>query len=458
MDKRTCRFRLSLIIATFVGLVMLTSCSGDDYINAIPANSTALLSFDASALGGKPKAENIKRLLGVKDVEDCGIDFSNKVYVFETVDGNIGLVAKVDDDDNLNDWLNGLSSKGLCTKTEEKGDNRFAVLKNSWVVGFSSDALLIMGPVLPAQQAEAKQQILRYFNQDEDNGIKTSPLFERLDSIDSAVALVARADALPEQFAMPFTLGAPKGTDASQIIISAEIARGSANCLEISGETFSLDKEINAALKSSMATLRPIQGKYVRSMSSSDTFGAFLNVDGKQFINMLHSEKSFQALLAGLNTAIDMDNIIKSIDGDLAIVANSYGADQSMALQMGAQLASKDFLADVGYWKQSCPAGCKIVDWGKNSYLYTDGKLNYYFGVTDDMQYFSGSTPEKAQASISSAKHSLPVSLTSKIAGKRMCMVLNVRALAGGAGQYASVMSFIEPFFGKVETVLYYLK
>ena len=50
------------------------------------------------------------------------MDFSTKAYVFETVDGNIGLVAKVDDEDNISNWIKKLEKAGYCKNlTTRKG-------------------------------------------------------------------------------------------------------------------------------------------------------------------------------------------------------------------------------------------------------------------------------------------------------------------------------------------------
>lgn len=63
--------------------------------------------------------------------------------------------------------------------------------------------------------------MVRFLHADEDAGVKSSRLFAQLDSIDSPIAMVAQVQALPEKFVAPFTLGAPKDADASQIVIAA---------------------------------------------------------------------------------------------------------------------------------------------------------------------------------------------------------------------------------------------
>lgn len=177
---------LSLCLAMMlVAWSALTSCSGDDYLNAIPAKSTALVSVDLQALstrnGMEDKAGALKKILHVDDLSGCGIDFSEKVYLFETADGNLGLCAKVDDDDDVASWLGRLEKEHCCSAVSERKDCRFAVLDESWMVGFSSSAVLVMGPVVPEGQADLQRQMLRMLGADEKAGIKNSRLFDRLD-------------------------------------------------------------------------------------------------------------------------------------------------------------------------------------------------------------------------------------------------------------------------------------
>ncbi len=56
--------------------------------------------------------------------------------------------------------------------------------------------------------------------------------------------------------------------------------------------------------------------------------GIFMNVKGKQFLPMMQSNRSLQTLLMGINQAVDMDNIMRSVDGDMAIVMPTLGDDR----------------------------------------------------------------------------------------------------------------------------------
>jgi len=437
----------------------LMSCSGDDYVNAVPENSIAVASVDVNRLsenGGDASGKaRLKEMFKVDDIKDCGIDLSEKLYLFETIDGNMGAVAKVADEKDLDTWLNKMADTGFCKKTSERKGCRFTVIKDTWVTGFSSDALIIIGPVLPEGQAEVRRQMTKMLELDEEKSIKTSPLFDKLAAIEGPLAIVAQVAALPDKFVAPFTIGAPVDADASQVMISAEINKGE-GFIEVTGEPFSFNENIDKSLKEAFNIFRPITDRYFESMPDNAFFGAFMNVDGKEFINLLHANKSFQALLAGVNMAIDMDKIIKSVDGDMAFVMPKY-SEGSTQIRLVAKLGSKDFLGDVGYWKQSSPSGSKIEDWGKDAYCYTNGSLSYYFGVSEDMQYYSGSTPDEARGSILKASKTLPTGVLSQLKGRKLCFVLNLGTLLRDdkSGLTADILT---PLFGNTDYILYNVK
>ena len=415
-----------MCLAVVLGL--LSSCSGTDYLNAIPKKSTALISVDmqqmASGKSDEDKAGMLKSLLHVEDASKCGIDISEKIFLFESADGNLGLCAKVSDEGDVEDWLASLAKQHIATEVKERKGFHFSVLKNSWLVGFSDQALLVMGPVVADAQAQLQQQMVKYLK-------------------------------------APFTLGTPKDTDPSQVVIAAEMDVKD-GILQVKGETFSFNKEIDEALKKAAQTYRPIKGSYVKSMPADALAGIFMNVKGEQFLPMMQSNRSLQTLLMGINQAIDMDNIIRSVDGDMAIVMPSL-TDNNMQMTMAAKLSHAKWLGDVDYWKTSCPAGAKIANWGKNAYFYTDGKTSFYFGVTDDKQFFSGSDQLMAQYAVKPSNHPIDAKIQKLIVGQKLAMVINLAKSSGSDGSgkkdaISTVTGLLTPVFGNLTSVVYTLK
>ena len=447
------------IIASLM-IVLMSACSDNDYLNAIPSKSTAVISIDMSRLNGQEQEQNqehiLKTMLHVDDVSKCGLDVKEKVYLFETIDGNLGLCAKVADEGDVSNWLSELSQQRICSTVTERKGFHFAVLKDSWLVGFSSKALLVMGPVVAEAQAEMQRQMVRYLNADEDAGIKSSKLFAQLDSIDSPMAMVAQAVALPEKFVAPFTLGAPKDADASQIVIVAgmDVEDG---VLKIAGRTFSFNPSINQALVKSQQVFRPIQGDYVQSMPDDAMAGIFMNVAGSRFLPLVLSNPGLQTLLMGINASIDMDNILRSVDGDMSIVLPTLGADH-MQMMMAARLSHAKWLSDVDYWKQSCPKGSTIGNWKSNAFCYSSGKTCFYFGVTDDKQFFSGNDEVSAESSIRPSSHPISKRVQNMIRGEKMVMVINLEKSGGGGSAMQAVTGLLSPLFGQLTAVVYTLK
>lgn len=449
-----------LFIIASLMIVLMSACSDNDYLNAIPSKSTAVISIDMSRLNGQEQEQNqehiLKTMLHVDDVSKCGLDVKEKVYLFETIDGNLGLCAKVADEGDVSNWLSQLSQQRICSTVTERKGFHFAVLKDSWLVGFSSKALLVMGPVVAEAQAEMQRQMVRYLNADEDAGIKSSKLFAQLDSIDSPMAMVAQAVALPEKFVAPFTLGAPKDADASQIVIAAgmDVEDG---VLKIAGRTFSFNPSINQALVKSQQVFRPIHGDYVQSMPDDAMAGIFMNVAGSRFLPLVQSNQGLQTLLMGINASIDMDNILRSVDGDMSIVLPTLGADH-MQMMMAARLSHAKWLSDVDYWKQSCPKGSTIGNWKSNAFCYSSGKTCFYFGVTDDKQFFSGNDEVSAESSIRPSSHPVSKRVQNMIRGEKMVMVINLEKSGGGGSAMQAVTGLLSPLFGQLTAVVYTLK
>lgn len=455
MNKNDIMKHIAFLVGMVIALVC-ASCSSNSYINAIPEGSTALIAMDLTKLNKEQPNNNslnmLKKLLQIEDVSNCGIDLESKLYLFESPDNNLGLCAKVADEGDLKKCVEKLIKKGVAKDADTRKGFHFATINNTWVAGYSNNTFLVMGPAIGQAQAVLRQQMVKYFDADEDQGIKGTPLYEKIDSINSPIALVAQASALPEKFVTPFTLGAPKEADASQIIIAAKIKMEN-ECLVIDGSTFSFNKDVNDAIKKSYLAFRPLQGKYAASMPSTALMGLFVNVDGKSFLPMLQANKGLQAMLAGINAAIDMDNIIRSVNGEMAVVIPSYNTN--LNISMAAQLANANWLADVGYWKQSCPKGGRIADWGPNSYYYTDGNTSFYFGVSTDKQFFSGNNPVNAKASIDKAKNAIDRHIQQMMHGKKLCMIVNIGALSSDNETLKSITSVLSPVAGNIKAMVY---
>lgn len=438
------------------GVMLLSSCSGTDYANAIPASATALLRIDASKIGAENVASVCKMLLPSGDVANCGLDFSSNVYAFETVDGNFGVCASVKSVGDLEDFISSLSKQKRCGALRKQGDFWFSDINGSWAIGFSKKAFVVVGPVTAASLPDQQRVIARMLKQDEENSIVSRPIFSKVNEMDGGVNLVAQVQALPEKFVAPFTIGAPKDADASQVLLAAKIAKEN-GIITLEGETFSFNESIEKTLKDSQKVYRNIVGKYADAISSNSVFCLYTNVDGKTFLPLLQGSKAMQSLLVGLNTAIDFDNIMRSVDGDFIIQSNGIAAD-NLNFTMLAQVKKPLWTADVDYWKQSCPSGSSISGSKQSGWVYNSGNMKFYFGLDAGGNFYGTSDEELVTGGFNKAKNvAVSKAIQTKMTGCRLAMMLNLKAISNGVVP-GGVMDAMGTLLGGTEAIIYTIK
>ena len=105
----------------------------------------------------------------------------------------------------------------------------------------------------------------------------------------------------------------------------------------------------------------------------------------------------------------------------------------------------------------------KIANWGKNAYFCTDGKTSFYFGVTDDKQFFSGSDQLMAQYAVKPSNHPIDAKIQKLIVGQKLAMVINLAKSSDSDGSgkddaISTVTGLLTPVFGNLTSVVYTLK
>ena len=127
-------------------------------------------------------------------------------------------------------------------------------------------------------------------------------------------------------------------------------------------------------------------------------------------------------------------------------------SDQKTEAVVTAQLKSSDFLKDIGYWKQSCPAGTRIEEVGSQQYRFTDGIMSLYFGVSDQ-QFYAGSTPENCQLGLRADAIS-PNEAINRLEGQRMGLLVNLRPLLSHPLYGSMLQSITQLLFGDAHLIV----
>lgn len=425
-------------------MLAVTSCSDNDYMNVIPRDCIAVMRIDVSkAVSGLETDTEVglgilKSILDIDDIKESGIDFTKPLYAFEASDGSLGIVAKVGSKAKIDSWLKDMNNKEMATEVKERKGFCFSIIKGSYIAGYSGSALLVMGPVVSSAAAEVQRRMVRYLDCGEDNN---AMLMQHLDTMDGSIALVAQAKALPEKFIAPFMTGVPKSAKPADIIISASLNMKE-HSLNIACETFSFKPEADSALKESMKAYKPIKCRHIGCIPSDMDAAVICGADGDALVGLLRRNETFRVMLAGFNMAIDIDKMLRSVNGDMIMSLGNIGNIENKSLDFSiiAETSDDTWLEDVGYWKTSTPSGTSITDWKhKDSYHLKGGEWNVFFGLASDKKMYICSSESLASDALTCSSVPFPKEVMSEIRGKRLCVVINIRRIISGNPQITAL-------------------
>lgn len=446
-----------------LAVVMLATSCSKDYRSSIPVGCQALVAVNLMETGkqigiadDKGKQSALQAIFMIGDIQNTGIDLTSPVYIFETVGGDFGLVAAVGSRSAVEDWFSILKDKGICKELGEKKGYPFFLLKESFVAALSGDALLIMGPVVATEQPRKQLQMAKYLDAKDGEGIMQSKLFERLETLSGTVTMVARASALPEKVVAPITLGAPKGTAPSEIIVTAEMNVSNA-LLHVNGSVFSFNAAVNDALQKAANCYRPFRGRYLDKIPASAPFALIANVAGADYLKLMRTNEALRTMMLGINTAIDFDKMISSVDGDMMVTIPQLTNDKKLSVNFIAEAKNSDWTADVDYWKKSAPAGTVITSVGKGAlpqYTMTSSSVNASFGMSDsNTLYINVDNGIKSDVS-----KVISPDVAAMIKGKRMCVIAGLDELMRQKKELSVAMEMLRPLFGNFNTLVYTLE
>ena len=426
------------ILTMLMGMILLLSCARD-YKAVIPDKCTALAVVRPIQMSQHADISALGRLLNTSQLADCGLDIGSPLYAFETADGLFGLVARVSSKADATRWLTTVSSS-----QKERRGYLFATIGDGFLAALGDDACLLMGPALSSGLPALQQRMIRCLENDADASEgTTAQLFALIDRTpdDTPIAIAATAAALPQQLAPLVTLGNPEAA------VTATISQAD-SVLTITSTVSAIDGTLPDALADSIARFRPIEGTYGALATDSTVAALFMNTDGETLLSLFRATGPLRMLLAGTNRIVDMDNIIRAIDGETAIAITSFST-LTPAFRINAKIAHANFLDDIDYWKQSCPIGSAIINEGPDAYIFSSPTANCHFGVDAPHSEFYAYT---SQFPLTAA----PVN--TGMAGHRLCLVASRKALEQQDAIGQTVLNLITPLLGNAKTLVWYME
>lgn len=393
-----------LFLVGILLMCFLTSCSGG-VEESIPSASQIVFKVNLDEVGDKGDIDQKKISKEIQDFIDqptpqklqalmqhpllLASVLEKEAYGF-TTDDYIGIAAAVRSKSMLKDMIEAFRKQGLATEPKSQGGYDWTVYKKQWIIGYDGSRFLMMGPCLEGAQPALKQNMLALLHQRKDDSFAANPAFDKLSEKDGDLAVYAPLANLPDMIGGQFALGVPESVDPAdvQVFLNVKFEKGK---IHVEGESTSSKADIAKQMDEQSKQLPKIKGSFLKQIPEQFLIWGSIGLNGERSLQSLKKNRTISDFLLAMNTGVDADMIMKSIKGDAAFCVPYLNKKGDVAFLFNADLARKDFLKDVDYWKKSVAGvgkGSRMTDAGKDSYNLVMPDFNGRFGV-DKMTFYA---------------------------------------------------------------------
>lgn len=398
MNKKYILYSIPVIIAAIVAGFFIFGRSNDAYVSMLPKNATALAHFDVKELvddADLTATELYQLMTNTNDnpqTAPLGIDFQRPIYGFVSETGNLGLAAAVSDIDDLQDRLDEMHARGKASERTVQRGYEWVVLDGQWLMAFDSQKALAMGLAVGAAQDALRTEMATLLEQHRRESAAETPLFKMLQECDDPLAAIVAPEVLPSQGRkLLYQLGVRSQKDAL-----LKLTLGSDdNELELNAHVVALTTEVKEHLKKLDSAMRPLKGTNLDLTHANNTALLAVNINGNSLVELLRSHTSTRTALVALNMILDLDQMLKAIDGDVALellspatILSGFKLSDISDFCLTAELSNTDFMERASTWGNDFIQVNALAD---NEYSLQLGRELLFFGTSGKRLYFSSS-------------------------------------------------------------------
>lgn len=370
-------FRQALSTLLVLTLIMfMASCSDNDYTKAIPQNANMVTRIDFASIISEADFRNTTAngainlytgmIMGGKDSkmvreyldkpEKLGIDLRKPAYLFKTTEF-VGVTLDLHNEDKLTEFLDLLSKHKLVSKVREEGKISSCTIMGEILVAFDKNSMILLTSIDGGSMSNLRLAASSLLQQNEEASFASSEYFERLEDEgkDKDLACYMNMASAPESATELVDALTPDGVRPADVCLFgiADFTDGKATfTASIYGKT----EKAEQALAETNKSFRRIRNDYINVPTDNLGVWATMGVEGQWLLDRLKSSKTIKPMLIALGRAIDIDMMLRSVDGDFTV---TLPADVELDTQtvpeflIMSNVKDTKFMADVDYWQKS---------------------------------------------------------------------------------------------------------
>lgn len=444
----------SILAVLVLMTVFMASCSKKaEYVNAIPADASAVVSIDLKSLAEKSglnskdnEAMKQKALDALKNdltaasfqhlekiinsPAESGIDIKSPVYFFNSVSFPYPtVVAKVGNIDNLRASIVVMAKEQICQPVAKGDGYSFTLLGSDNLLAFNETTALFVGVHGTSEMDAAKQAIAELLKQTTEKSIHSNEAFQKMQKSKGDITFFASMDAIPETYARQISAGMPSEISLKDVSILGGLSFEDGK-IAINFENYSQNEQVNALLKKQEKAITKLNSTFLKNFPESTL--AFLNLgaNGEELYNLLVSNQEFRNNVS-IAKADDVKKLFGSFNGDISVGLINVTMNNAPTFAAYAEVKNGDALKTIYANKAQLGLrrGEDIMQLSENEYVYKTKGMNVFFGVrgkqlyatNDELLYKNIGKP--VDKSIEDAPY------VSDMKGKNLFFVVNANAI-----------------------------
>ena len=396
--------KIHLISMLLLVVGVFCSCTNKDYQKAIPADASLVMKVEFGNIAQKAdflkseamktleqsleatvKNEDMKKMKAyLDDPMEMGLDFLEPAYFFMVGMETFGLTMKVEDEGALKDFITLLQQQGMATKPVEKDGLMCGTLIDEIHYSYDANACLLIASPQGQSKSATSRMVHELMNQKESDSFLGTDGFDRLNDTDGDVTLYTNVGNLPKDMVAPLLKLLPDNLIPKDLDIVADLKFEDGKAT-LKGRVYGNSNEAKNIIQTANDELGEIDGAFLDKVSDNMMLWASANVKGKWLLEHLKADASIKEMIFMMERAIDIEQMVKAVDGDLTIeVQQGVDGPNDTEYVAYAQLNNTDFLNDVDYWKQSMKDyGITMTTLANNQYQISVDDEAYVWGVED---------------------------------------------------------------------------
>ena len=251
-------------------------------------------------------------------------------------------------------------------------------------VAYNGNTLMICGGM-------NEKGMKKMFDNDEENSFMATPNFEKMNANKAPIQFFTSLKNFQDNDMAFITELLPEGVKAADVNLFTDIVLNKGRA-DINAELFSNNEKTQSLLVDADKNFKKINGDFIKA---PENFFLWMGagMKGEELLKKFKSMDETNGLLMMMDRAIDIQKIIKAIDGDMTIVVPELPVDDATDFVLMAKTANTDFLKDVDYWQEQMKDwNLKMVENDKNNYtLLLDDNFSLNWGVDNKNVFFSSS-------------------------------------------------------------------